>query len=68
VWRYPRFGKESGKRGEPVTTGHNGGVKVLLVEDDKSIAESVIASLKQSGLEVHHVMTGTDAIAAVTAT
>jgi DNA-binding response OmpR family regulator len=68
VWRYPRFGKESGKRGEPATTGHNGGVKVLLVEDDKSIAESVIASLKQSGLEVHHVMTGTDAIAAVTAT
>lgn len=46
--------------------GHNGGVKVLLVEDDKSIAESVIASLQMAGLEVHHVMTGAEAIRAVT--
>ena len=68
VRRYPRFGKENGKRGESATTRHNGGVKVLLVEDDKSIAESVIASLKQAGLEVHHVTTGTEAIAAVSAT
>ena len=45
-------------------TGHNGGVKVLLVEDDKSIAESVIASLQMAGLDVHHVMTGGDAITA----
>ena len=67
VRRYPRFGKESGKRGEPATTRHNGGVKVLLVEDDKSIAESVIASLKQPGLEIHHVTTGAEAIAAVSA-
>jgi DNA-binding response OmpR family regulator len=37
-------------------------VKVLLVEDDKSIAESVVASLTIAGLDVHHVMTGTDAI------
>lgn len=66
--RYPRFGKETGKRGEPATTRHNGGVKVLLVEDDKSIAESVIASLKQAGLEIHHVTTGAEAIAAVSAT
>lgn len=46
-------------------SGHNGGVKVLLVEDDKSIADSVVASLQMSGLEVHHVMTGREAIAAV---
>jgi DNA-binding response OmpR family regulator len=43
-------------------------VKVLLVEDDKSIAESVIASLKQAGLEIHHVTTGAEAIAAVRTT
>lgn len=35
---------------------------MLLVEDDKSIAESVVASLKIAGLEVNHVMTGADAI------
>lgn len=46
-------------------SGHNGGVKVLLVEDDKSIAESVVASLQMAGLEVHHVMTGGEAITAV---
>lgn len=65
MWRYPRFGKEIGISGEPAGTRHNGGVKVLLVEDDKSIAESVVASLKQAGLDVHHVMTGADAISAV---
>jgi DNA-binding response OmpR family regulator len=37
-------------------------VKVLLVEDDKSIAESVVASLSIAGLDVHHVMTGAAAI------
>ena len=68
VWAYPRFSKEMGIRGERVTTRHNGGVKVLLVEDDKSIAESVIASLQQAGLEVQHVMTGSEAIASVSAT
>ena len=46
-------------------SGHNGGVKVLLVEDDKSIAESVVASLQMAGLEVRHVMTGGEAITAV---
>ena len=66
--RYPRFGKECGKRGEIATTRHNGGVKVLLVEDDKSIAESVMASLKQAGLEIDHVTTGAEAIAAVSTT
>jgi DNA-binding response OmpR family regulator len=43
-------------------------VKVLLVEDDKSIAESVIASLQQAGLVVQHVMTGSEAIASVLST
>lgn len=43
-------------------------MKVLLVEDDKSIAESVIASLKQAGLEIDHVTTGAEAIAAVSTT
>jgi len=41
---------------------------VLLVEDDKSIAESVIASLQQAGLVVQHVMTGSEAIASVLST
>jgi DNA-binding response OmpR family regulator len=68
VWAYPRFGKEMGIRGERVSTRHNGSVKVLLVEDDKSIAESVIASLQQAGLEVQHVMTGSDAITWVSTT
>ena len=35
---------------------------MLLVEDDKSIAESVVASLTIAGLDVHHVMTGAAAI------
>lgn len=39
---------------------------MLLVEDDKSIADSVITSLQMAGLDVHHVMTGAEAIAATT--
>ena len=65
VWAYPRFGKEIEMRSESAARGHNGGVKVLLVEDDKSIAESIIASLRQAGLDVQHVTTGVEAIAAV---
>lgn len=41
---------------------HNKRVKVLLVEDDDSIAQSVIASLTTAGLEVTHVGTGQEAI------
>ena len=66
MWRYPRFGKELGSTGQSLIAGHNGGVKVLLVEDDKSIADSVITSLQMAGLEVHHVMTGAEAISAAT--
>lgn len=40
-------------------------VKVLLVEDDPSIAQSVIASLTTAGLEVTHVDSGQAAIDAV---
>ena len=43
-----------------------GYVKVLLVEDDVSIAKSVIASLAAAGLETIHVSTGADAITAAT--
>jgi two-component system, OmpR family, response regulator RegX3 len=68
VWGYPIFGKEIEMWGESATRGHNGRVKVLLVEDDKSIAESIIASLKQAGLDVQHVMTGAEAIVAVSDT
>lgn len=40
-------------------------MKVLLVEDDESIAQSVIASLTTAGLEVAHVGTGQKGIDAV---
>jgi DNA-binding response OmpR family regulator len=43
---------------------HNGVVKVLLVEDDVAIAESVSASLVNAGMSVHHSATGADAIVA----
>ena len=47
------------------STGHNGVVKVLLVEDDSSIAQSVMSSLTTAGLTVQHVATGHEAIEAV---
>ena len=40
-------------------------MKVLLVEDDASIASSVVASLGQSGVDVAHVATGAAGIDAV---
>jgi two-component system response regulator RegX3 len=40
-------------------------VKILLVEDDQSIADSVVASLSQAGLTVHHVSTGAAGVDAV---
>lgn len=40
-------------------------MKVLLVEDDASIAASVSASLRQSGLEVLHVSTGGEGVETV---
>ena len=44
---------------------HNGCVKVLLVEDDRSIADSVVASLGAAGMEVAHVTTGGAAVDAL---
>lgn len=42
----------------------NGAVKILLVEDDASIARSLSDSLVDAGFEVQHVTTGKAAIAA----
>jgi two-component system response regulator RegX3 len=39
-------------------------VKLLLVEDDRAIAESLVSGLQADGHEVAHVATGTDALAA----
>lgn len=51
--------------GRPHHTRHNRRVKVLLVEDDASIAQSVVASLSTAGLEVVHVDNGQAAIDSV---
>jgi DNA-binding response OmpR family regulator len=40
-------------------------VKILLVEDDRSIASSVVDGLEAAGFEVTHVATGGDALTAV---
>ncbi len=70
VWLCPRLiqirGTSEGIRRTVGSTRHNKGVKVLLVEDDGSIAQSVIASLTTAGLEVTHVDTGQRAIDSVT--
>jgi len=42
----------------------NGGVKILLVEDDRSIAGSVVEGLTAEGFEVAHAATGADALMA----
>jgi len=69
VWLCPRFVQirrsSAGKRRRVCSTRHNKRVKVLLVEDDESIAQSVIASLTTAGLEVAHVGTGQKGIDAV---
>ena len=39
-------------------------MKLLLVEDDRAIAESLVSGLRADGHEVAHVATGTDALAA----
>lgn len=45
-------------------SGDNGVVRVLLVEDDPSIAASLTDSLQGAGYEVHHVATGGEAVGA----
>jgi len=66
VWDCPRFIQIRmwGKLGLILRKGQNRGVKVLLVEDDAAIAQSVTASLTNAGMTVHHSATGTEAIAA----
>jgi DNA-binding response OmpR family regulator len=44
--------------------GHNGPVKILLVEDDRSIAASLRDALTAASYDVTHVTTGADALAA----
>ncbi len=39
-------------------------MKLLLVEDDRAIAESLVSGLRADGHEVAHVATGSDALAA----
>lgn len=66
MWTYPRFIQfQSHALGHHHGKGHNGVVKVLLVEDDPAIAGSVTTSLSNAGMTVHHCATGADAIAAV---
>ena len=43
-------------------SGDNGGVQILLVEDDAAIASSLGESLTAAGFDVDHVATGTEAI------
>lgn len=47
------------------TIRQNGAVKVLLVEDDKAIAESVVTSLSSAGYEVANVSSGRAALDAL---
>lgn len=47
-----------------VVAGDNGPVQVLLVEDDPSIAASLVDALERAGHEVTHVSSGAAAIAA----
>lgn len=69
--RFPQIARTRPLHGSLLPTatpdpGHNGGVRVLLVEDDQSIADSVVASLSSGGMEVIHVSTGARAIAEAT--
>ncbi len=65
VWTYPRFIQfPRPALGHMSRKGHNGDVKVLLVEDDPAIAGSVTTSLSNAGMTVHHCATGADAIVA----
>ena len=50
-------------KNDPVV-GDNEAVKVLLVEDDLSIASVVVRGLSDAGFTVEHAATGTEAIAA----
>lgn len=47
-----------------VRAGQNGRVRILLVEDDRSIADTVVEGLMANAFVVTHVATGADALAA----
>ena len=49
---------------EAAECGQNAHVKILLVEDDRSIASSVVEGLEAQGFQVTHVATGAGALAA----
>jgi DNA-binding response OmpR family regulator len=51
------------KFSEEVPRGQNARVKILLVEDDRSIASSVVEGLVAAGFDVTHVATGAAALA-----
>jgi DNA-binding response OmpR family regulator len=60
---------KNGRRGRDVPAPwtidvHNGGVRVLLVEDDPSIGASLVEGLTADGHAVEHVTTGARALAA----
>lgn len=47
-------------RGLPDGVGHNGVVRVLLIEDDDSIAESLIVALRGTGISLDRVSTASE--------
>jgi len=47
----------------PMISEENGGMRILLVEDDPSVAASVIDGLVNASIDVEHVSSGTEAIA-----
>ncbi len=57
---YPRFVQEAHGRWP---TCHNDHVNLLLVEDDKAIAETLVEGLTAAGHTVVHVTTGAEALA-----
>jgi DNA-binding response OmpR family regulator len=58
--KWPRFDDESS------SAGQNGDMKVLIVEDDRSLADSMLDSLHGAAVDADHVATGRECIAAVT--
>ena len=57
-----RADRHSGGPGPPTGVGHAVGVKVLLVEDDRRIAEPLVDGLRSQGHNVKWVTRGADAL------
>lgn len=66
--KHPRFVQEvtlgGRSRHAGPNSGQNGRVRILLVEDDKSIASTVVEGLTAQGFHITHVGTGAAALAA----